>query len=465
MFLFFCVSFFFLCVLVFFFQPAFCVLCFAFNEMSHHDAVVQNGVDPPFLVHLLSQLRSHDNETRIAVENQFDGMKENEGLYLGLLQLALTPNMCEPSLRLSAIVVVKNLIRTNWNLLNEMLKKRIREIFLESLKVEDRLVSEQCNLSIAQISTFDFPEIWPDVISQLLTQLQIRIPHQRLNSAKALRMVVENSSRQSAILCFRNIMPFVLKILLFEWRLSVEELLAETSSLLPTEIETKGPSLLCLGDFNIACFRLFLSMFQAGLFEISENQSSENLASSDGSSSSSSSSSSSGGGSGSGGNLSLSNGATWQSKGKVFGAHGKAIRQWVHQILLYFPQFDSFRKKIPFLQKTYSKLMLLGIRTILAMQEKEPLAFRHHLTLSLNTLAQFLSNEERSVNGFIEFEKFCIGSLTFFHDVLNTLEYRVTSGDDSQNSQVNFSFFFFLLLFNCDYIYIRFVNQRLLFVD
>ena len=360
---------------------------------------------PQHVASLLVACNSPDNQQRVEAENNLREMGLDGRFYSSLLCIAKTEET-EWALRQAAVVMLKNMIRENWQNLDDGLKKAVRECLMGSLTEGQQGISKQYCICIARIASYDFPSVWPDVISELLKLLQSTHPVEKSNATKTLRYVVKNLDEDVLVNCLQSIMPFLLKIFLLEWRLSMEQILAETASLTPEDVAAKGPALLGQGDFVIGCFRLFLTLYEENLFSIADQPQQEDKAS------------------------------TWQSKGKVFVADEKAIRQLVQQMICSLPQFDGFRKNVAFLEKNFEKMMVLVGQTLLIMLEKEPLDFRCHLPLSLQTFYQFLASRERRTqpSGELNFEKFCISSLTFFHDVINTHEYRTPDSSSSSSS-------------------------------
>jgi hypothetical protein len=355
------------------------------------------------IIGLLSHCILADNQQRGEAERKLHEMISMPGFPSTLLNLSTSLEL-NLNLRLAAILFLKNIIRSDWNAIHADERQGIRENILVCLRESEAVLSEQYNLCIGFISEHDFPEVWPGVISQLLTCLQGTNPVERSNAIQSLRFVIESLSDEPAVSAVRQIMPFLMKILLFEWRLSVEQLLAESGELAATsasvDMQTKGSFLLTLGRFSLCCFKLFLSMITSQLVSLSEPRHSPDVQSSG------------------------AKAGKRPSKGKIFVADQKAIWQWIQQMILYFPQFDTFRRKVPFLQISFEKLMVYAMRTILLVLSREPLGFRHHLVLALTTVTHFLKSDERFSAGSLDFDRFAVKCLVFLHEVIETSEYR-----------------------------------------
>lgn len=372
------------------------------------------------IVELLAHCVLVDNHQRGEAERKLHEMIPLPGFPSTLLNVS-TSNDLDLNLRLAAVLFLKNLVRTFWNEVQSEEREYIRENILLCLNESDSTLSEQYNLCIGFISEHDFPEIWPGVISQLLTHLQGTHPVQRSNAIQSLRFVIESLKDEQAISAVREIMPFLMKILLFEWRLSVEQILAESAELssggVTFDMNEKGMFLLTLGRFCRCCFKLFLSMISLQLFSLSEPRHSNSPV--------------------------IPSSAPMKvakrpSKGIVFAADQKAIWQWIQQMIVYFPQFDAFRRKIPFLQNSFEKLMVYGMRTILLVLSREPFGFRHLVVIALTTVTQFLKSDERFSSGQLDFGGFAVKCLVFLHEVIETPEYREEyehAADDTRHSE------------------------------
>jgi hypothetical protein len=414
------------------------------------------------VAHLVAECGVEDNSVRGEAEARLHFIETSEGFCSCLLQVSQSSGL-ELGLRLSSVVMLKNVIRGKWGEIGEVEKKRLRVGLLKSLGENAGIITEQYSLCIAQIAGFDFPEVWPNVILELLTLLQGPNSIERTSAILSLKYVIEYLKDEIAFNSFRDIVPFLMKILLLEWRLSVEQMIAGATSLIqansnegeqnPNHIQTQLTTLMSLGHFSISCFKLFIVLFDCDLFCLSESSScassstsiSHSLSISPSPSPSPSptlsptpctsispspspsiSPSPSPRPSHSAGSP---NSIPTTTKPKVHGADPKAIWKWIHQFIMYFPQFDVFRRQIAPLEQTFSKIMCTGLRTIQFLQTKEPIAFRNVLCLSLTVFFQFLAVEERFLFNSdqmrtIDFEKLTVKCLTFLHEVINTIQYR-----------------------------------------
>ena len=359
---------------------------------------VENGIneqDQQAVVSILDGLMNIDNAVRNGAETVLAQSVSKRGFLPLLLHIALESET--PALQQAAIITLKNLVRSSWSQIAAADRELVRNGLVSSLARQEISAGDHLCMCIAYIAAEEFPVVWPDVVVSLLGLLQAPSSIEKINASTALRYVVEHMQSQQAIDSFQKIVPFVLKILLLEWRLGVEGMLAETNSLVSGgsqgdesigQVEPSLDSILRQGTFCISCFKLFLKMYKKELVNLEESQ------------------------------IALSSSPGGPSASK------KCIRMWIGQLLQYISLFEKYRQGVEALSEVYTKMMLLSIRMISHMLAREPLGFRHHLNDSLCSFFKFLGSDDRVRDGVVDFEKFTLKALTFMHEVINTYEYR-----------------------------------------
>ncbi|KAL0489211.1 importin-IPO9 [Acrasis kona] len=172
-------------------------------------------LDASVILSTLLGAMSPESETRKNSEYSLQQFAKIPGFSISLTQITVTQTSNIPShvRQLSGIVLKRHVIE-HWENLSEEEKKVVRENLPMGLTDQDTKISTSVSMAIGEIAQFDFPEKWPDLVSNLLNLFSKSDPKSAVaaNSLKCLLIVSEHFNDSQIELVYPNLVPSLLNI-------------------------------------------------------------------------------------------------------------------------------------------------------------------------------------------------------------------------------------------------------------
>jgi len=131
------------------------------------------------IVKIVTGTFSNDESIRTQAEDALGRLDKEQNFPIGLLQIGLNEE-CEVSVRQSCSVLLKNWIECHWSTASEKFKDpqasdetkaMLRQNIPNGLQITSRPIRSLLSAALANIASWDWPEVWPELIPNLLQAL------------------------------------------------------------------------------------------------------------------------------------------------------------------------------------------------------------------------------------------------------------------------------------------------------
>ena len=165
-------------------------------------------MNPQQVIAVLGYTFSTDSAQRNQAEELIRSLPSVEGAPLVLLQIVGNSAHCQREVRQAAAIAFKNIAKTNWEPLGRGAgqvclpahsKPELRKILFQCLLAEaDKPCRDLLAESVNQIARCDYPDLWPQLLPDILSHVQSGEPLRIHNSLLALRQVVKRLEYKNA---------------------------------------------------------------------------------------------------------------------------------------------------------------------------------------------------------------------------------------------------------------------------
>eukprot|EP01080_Neovahlkampfia_damariscottae_P010513 gene10513-3035_t len=171
-------------------------------------------------ISILNSALSPDSTIIKKSEAMIEEMSNSSGFYIYLAQILLNSEF-DLYLRQLSGVILKKYIKTKWNetfnqkpIISDKDKSILRENLPRGLVDKSTKIMTTVSLVISEISSFDFPENWPNLLSGLLDLFTKSEPNSvaAYGSIKCLSLVAEHFNDTQISIVFPQLVPFMNKI-------------------------------------------------------------------------------------------------------------------------------------------------------------------------------------------------------------------------------------------------------------